>query len=74
VFALLTSLAQRQLSTQVRTVRRRTVAITGTIELRDGRTEQLDTTWLAGACERALQVLAVAMVALAGALLLLRVP
>ncbi|HEY1366178.1 MAG TPA: hypothetical protein VGF23_03655 [Gaiellaceae bacterium] len=74
VFALCTSLAQRQLSTQVRTVRRRTTAITGTIELRDGSSEPLDATWLAGACERALQVLVVAMVALAGALLLLRVP
>jgi hypothetical protein len=74
VFALLTSLAQRQLSTQVRTIRRRTVEIAGTIELRDGRVEALDETWLAGACERALQALAVAMVALAGALLLLRLP
>jgi hypothetical protein len=74
VFALLTSLAQRQLSTQVRTIRRRTDRIVGTIELRDGRIEPLDATWLAGACERALQALAGAMVALAGALLLLRLP
>ena len=40
-FALLTSLAQRSLSTQVRTVRRRVADVTGTLRYRDGREEPL---------------------------------
>jgi hypothetical protein len=71
-FAALTSYAQRLLSTPVRHVRRRVTAVTGALELRDGTREPLTRASLAGAPERALQVLAAAHVCLAGALLVLR--
>jgi hypothetical protein len=71
-YAALTSYVQRVLSTQVRHVRRRVVAITGTAELRDGTREPLALEHLYGAQERALQLLAAANVCLAGALLVLR--
>jgi hypothetical protein len=71
-FALLTSLAQRSLSTQVRTVRRRIAQVTGTIRYRDGREEPLDAAALTRAPEAALRALTLAMVALAVALVWLR--
>jgi hypothetical protein len=71
-FALLTSLAQRSLSTQVRTVRRRVAQVTGTVSYRDGHEEPLEAAALARAPEAALRALSVAMVALALALLWLR--
>jgi hypothetical protein len=71
-FALLTSLAQRALSTQVRTVRRRVAQVTGTVRYRDGREEPLDAAALTRAPEAALRVLSLAMVALAVALVWLR--
>jgi hypothetical protein len=71
-FAALLSAAQRRLSTQVRTVRRRVTEVQGRVVLADGSTEELDATWLAGAAERALQALAAAAVTLALALLALR--
>ncbi len=71
-FATLMSYAQRVLSTPVRHLRRRTAAIAGTIELRDGTREPVTRETLAAAPERALQALAAANVALAAALLVFR--
>jgi len=67
-FATLLSLAQRVLSTPVRTVRRRVEAVHGAIEYRDGRTQPIDTRTLTRPAERALQLLTAATVALAAAL------
>jgi heme O synthase-like polyprenyltransferase len=71
-YATLLSYAQRVLSTPVRHLRRRTAAVSGTIELRDGGREAVTRETLAAAPERALQALAAANVALAAALLVLR--
>jgi hypothetical protein len=71
-YATLTSYAQRVLSTPVRHLRRRVAAVSGTIELRDGTREPVTGESLAAAPERALKVLAASNVALAGALLVLR--
>jgi hypothetical protein len=71
-FAALTSYVQRVLSTPVRHVRRRVAAISGTVELVDGTREPVTREMLAGAPERSLQALAAAHVALAAALLVLR--
>jgi hypothetical protein len=71
-YAALTSYVQRVLSTPVRHVRRRVAAVSGTIELRDGGREPVTRETLAGTQERALQFLAAANVALAGALLVFR--
>ena len=71
-FAALTSYVQRVLSTPVRHLRRRVVAVTGTVELRDGSREPVTPELLYGTQERALKLLAAAHVALAGALLVLR--
>ena len=71
-YATLTSYVQRVLSTPVRDLRRRVAAVSGTIELRDGGREPVTRDTLAAAPERALQALAAANVALAAALLVLR--
>jgi hypothetical protein len=71
-FAALTSYVQRVLSTPVRHVRRRVVAVTGTIELQDGRSEPVTAELLYSTQERSLKLLAAAHVCLAGALLVLR--
>jgi len=71
-YATLMSYAQRVLSTPVRNLRRRVARVEGTIELRDGGHERVTGETLAAAPERALQVLAAANVALAVALLVLR--
>jgi hypothetical protein len=71
-FAACLSLAQRWLSTQVRNVRRRAVAVSGTISYRDGREEPIAPETLTRAPEAALRALTVAVVALAAALLALR--
>jgi hypothetical protein len=71
-YATLTSYVQRVLSTPVRHLRRRAAAVSGTIELRDGGQEPVTRETLAAAPERALQALAAANVALAAALLVLR--
>jgi hypothetical protein len=71
-FAALTSYVQRVLSTPVRHVRRRVAAISGTVELVDGTREAVTREMLAAAPERSLQALAAAHVALAAALLVLR--
>jgi hypothetical protein len=68
VAALFLSLAQRHLSTQVRTVRRRVDRVDGTIAYRDGSTEVLSATALLAPPERALRALTFATVAFAAAL------
>jgi hypothetical protein len=72
-FASLLSLAQRTLSTQVRDVRRRTVEVTGRIVHADGTASPLDAGSLTVVAERALEILCVAVIALAVALVLARV-
>lgn len=67
-FAL--SLAQRVLSTRVRTLRRRAAAIEGTITYTDGSTEQIDRRWALAADERALMLLSLAVCSVAVAVLL----
>jgi len=71
-FAAFLSLAQRHLSTPVRTIRRRTDRVSGTIVFTDGREEPLTREGLLRAPEAALHALAWAIVALALALLVLR--
>jgi hypothetical protein len=72
VFAAFLSLAQRQLSTQVRTVRRRVTAVSGRVRLLDGSEEELTADSLTAAPEGALRAMTVAVTALAVSLLLLR--
>jgi hypothetical protein len=72
-FAVVLSLAQRVLSTNVRFVRRRVAAVRGELELDDGAREQLDEARLITADETALMLLAAATVLLASALVALRV-
>ena len=67
-----TSLAQRSLSTQVRTVRRRVAQVSGTVRYRDGREDALDADALTRAPEAALRALSAGMVALALALVWLQ--
>jgi hypothetical protein len=71
-FGLMSSLAQRRLSTQVRLVRRRVESVTGEVRLRDGSRLPVDAELLARAPEAALQALAAGMALLAAALLLFR--
>jgi hypothetical protein len=73
VFAVVLSLAQRVLSTQVRFVRRRVVAVRGELELGDGSTQPIDARWLTAAVETGLRLLSLSTVALAAALVALRV-
>jgi hypothetical protein len=68
VAALFLSLAQRHLSTQVRTVRRRVERVGGTLVYRDGSTEKLTAASLLEAPERALRALTLATIAVAAAL------
>jgi hypothetical protein len=70
-FAL--SLAQRSLSTQARFVRRRTVAIDGTMTMAEGTVEAFGEEALLEPLERSLRWMSVATVALAAALLFARV-
>jgi hypothetical protein len=72
-FAALLSHAQRRLSTPVRLVRRRTRAVSGRIELLDGSTIPITADSLTAEAEHALKTLSAAVVALALALVLLRV-
>jgi hypothetical protein len=71
-YAFATSWAQRRLSTPVRLVRRRVVAVEGVIRLDDGTTVPIDADTLAAESERALKMLAAATVLIAVALLLFR--
>ena len=72
-FATLLSYVQRVLSTPVRLVRRQVRTVSGRIELSDGTGLPVTRETLSGEPERALRLLSVAMVALALALVLLRV-
>jgi hypothetical protein len=66
------SLAQRQLSTQVRRIRRRTEHVSGSITFTDGREEPITRESLIRAPEAALQALGWAVIAFALALLVFR--
>lgn len=72
LFAFALSLAQRHLSTRVRDVRRRIAGVTGTITRHDGSVEAITASDLAKAEEIALRALAGASVALAAALVAMR--
>jgi hypothetical protein len=72
VFASALSLAQRQLSTEVRHLRRRVVAVTGRLEQLGGETETVTRERLTQPYERALRAMALATVALAATLVALR--
>jgi len=71
-FAGFMSLAQRHLSTQVRTVRRRVVSVSGTLELVDGAREPVTDVTLIKAPEAALRAMTFAVISLAVGLVLLR--
>jgi hypothetical protein len=71
-YAFASSWAQRRLSTPVRLVRRRVVAVAGKMQLDDGTTVPLDADALASVPEAALKALVAATVLVAAALLLLR--
>jgi hypothetical protein len=71
-FASLVSYAQRTLSTRVRDVRRRVVSVSGRIERRDGSVEEVTRDTLTLALETALRALALGCVAIAVALLIMR--
>jgi hypothetical protein len=70
-FAL--SLAQRTLSTRVRTIRRGVETLEGTITYSDGRREEISKKLALAADERALMLLAFSVVALSVSVLLLRI-
>jgi hypothetical protein len=71
-FAVLLSLAQRALSSQVRRVRRDVRTVQGELELADGRREPLTASSLTTAAETALRLLTAAVVVLAVALVAFR--
>jgi hypothetical protein len=66
------SVAQRRLSTPVRTIRRRTVDVTGTQTLADGSEIELSAHGLAAPLDGALRALALALVVLAAGLVIVR--
>ena len=72
VFAALTSYAQRRLSSPVRRLRREVASVSGTVELADGSREPITRETLIAGNEAALRAFALAMVALAIALAVLR--
>ena len=72
VFAGFLSLAQRHLSTQVRTVRRRVVSVSGTLELAGGEREPITEATLTKAPEAALRAMTIAVASLAVSLVVLR--
>ncbi|MGC9974931.1 MAG: hypothetical protein ABSC36_06050 [Gaiellaceae bacterium] len=71
-FAAFLSAAQRRLSTQVRNIRRRVSEISGSILYRDGSVETIEERTLLSAPEAALRALSASVVALAVALVVLR--
>ena len=73
VFAGLLSFAQRRLSTPIRMVRRRVRTVSGALELDDGQVVPVTAELLTRRTEEALQALTGATIALAVALVLLRV-
>lgn len=72
VYACALSAAQRYLSTQVRDVRRRVVAVSGEIRRRDGTVEPVTRETLTAMPEAALRALTVAAIAVAAGLLIMR--
>jgi hypothetical protein len=72
VFAFLLSRAQRLLSTPVRDVRRRVTRVEGKIDRKDGSSEPVTSELLLRGNEGALRALALATVALAAALVIMR--
>jgi hypothetical protein len=73
VFAVLLSLAQRVLSTHVRYVRRRVIAVRGELELADASREPLDARRLTAPAETGLRLLWLATVMLAATLVAFRI-
>ena len=67
------SVAQRRLSTPVRTLRRRTASVSGTQTLDDGRVIELSRDELARPLDGALRATALALVLLAAALVIVRI-
>jgi len=72
VFAGFLSLAQRRLSTQVRTVRRRVETVSGTLELAGGERREISAATLTQAPEAALRAMTIAVASLAVSLVVLR--
>jgi hypothetical protein len=72
-FAVLLSLAQRVLSSHVRYVRRRVIAVRGELELADASKELLDAGRLTAPAEAGLRLLSVATVVLAATLVAFRI-
>jgi hypothetical protein len=72
VFAALSSYAQRRLSSPVRRLRREVAAVSGSVELSDGRSEPITRATLIAGNEAALRAFALALVSLAVALVVLR--
>ena len=70
--AALLSLAQRRLSTRVRAIRRRSLAVAGEVRYRDGTREILDAAGLIAAPEGALRLLWIAALAIGLGMLLAR--
>ena len=66
------SLAQRSLSTQVRTLRRKTISVQGKMEMVDGSVERISLSGMLQAPERALALLSIAIPLLAASLLAFR--
>jgi hypothetical protein len=73
VFAVLLSLAQRVLSSHVRYLRRRVIAVRGELELADASREPLDARRLTAPAETGLRLLSLATVVLAATLLVFRI-
>jgi heme O synthase-like polyprenyltransferase len=73
VFAVLVSLAQRALSSHVRHLRRRVVAVRGELELADTSREPLDARRLTAPAETGLRLLSLATVVLAATLVAFRI-
>jgi hypothetical protein len=72
-FAALSSYAQRRLSSPVRRLRRDVASVAGAVELKSGRREPVTRETLIAGNEAALRALTLAVIALAVALVLLRV-
>ena len=68
----LLGLAQRTLSTQVRTVRRKTLSIEGSMQMTDGSSVSLDSSRIISAPEKALFLLSLTMVAFSGSMVAFR--
>jgi hypothetical protein len=72
VFAFATSVAQRRLSTPVRDMRRRVARVSGSLERHDGTSQPLTASVLMVPVEAALRALTAGIVALAVALVIMR--